>query len=356
MDDWNALVGIYAHKDALHLTQLNNTLVPGKIPNACPSLARELQPPTEDTIHYYFKGAFGTPDDLMDEAVMDSLERIVIQNNAIRRSREGHSFFSARQWTTIDVMFRAPDVDTATDMEAGRYQEVMNRFISAYRNITRDYVVPKWSIINSSFYPWEWYSGPLTDAECQMSDEELFFNPPQGQFSMKKWHISTEAVPVRKHISVDPVTSKELLKKALKHRRIEEWDRYLASAQERFWDDGDYQGAILDAFIALELSLAQFVEMAKQQLLPSHSAKRAKRSRSRIYDLLNFDLPQLLTDLSQEEDELLTKVNHVRKQRNDAVHEGLKITMKDAEEALSVVHQFILALDHRRAILAPDPN
>lgn len=123
------------------------------------------------------------------------------------------------------------------------------------------------------------------------------------------------------------------------------WHDVILKAKEFLYEYEEYNLSILESFIALEFFILNY--LYEQKLAKGISKNKLKEYKTEvsISYMLNIELPMFIEDLDQNKRQLLGEVDKVRKYRNDIVHNGKKVSKKDAEFSISAVEKLFILLE-----------
>lgn len=123
-----------------------------------------------------------------------------------------------------------------------------------------------------------------------------------------------------------------------------DWWLYFCKAASHHGQQ-NYREAVIEAVIALEMALSQFVRKKwKERAVSQNAIDRAKRDVS-LSIMINIELVALADPARRPSDQLIGKLNTARKLRNDIVHEGkIDVSELESKECVGVVKQALLLM------------
>lgn len=238
----------------------------------------------------------------------------------------GHTQFSSSCITTlVRIAVEADELSEALEIKA---LNALNHFIRIYRYATRDTSIKEVGFM-TGFKPYivtgfKPYSKQHLMKDTDQRICELFddWEPDAQRFtSLQPLNLADNELP-----NFNRAKSTGHIAHYLATGDFPLWRVTLMRAYEMANEQDNYSAAVLESFIALELSL--------YHLLNVYRAKGNKiKKYSRIHGVITEALPNLF---GKEVDDLVTRLLRFKGVRNDVVHDGYKPTETECSECLSI--------------------
>ncbi|MED4069612.1 hypothetical protein [Priestia megaterium] len=243
-----------------------------------------------------------------------------------------YKFFTPRSYTQLIMSFEVDDVGCSDEFEY--YTNVLERFISLYRSLTRDIKIRMPNELLDKDLVIRVDAISYTTEELKLPPEERLTKPAEFDLKIHKVKFDRQELnlpEVNHNISKCTEGMITLLNSEYK---ISDAEEALLKAFEEAKLNNNYKYTLLESFIAVESIVMKFVNEIKIQKGVSKSKLKEYKTEVGIGYVLNIELP-LLLDLSDEERKIIGNVNNIRKKRNSVVHEGEDVSKKEAETALN---------------------
>jgi len=133
----------------------------------------------------------------------------------------------------------------------------------------------------------------------------------------------------------------EVMKEFVKSNgKISQIDEFLLKAREEFYVKNNFKYSILELFTMIEVLVVDI--LTKYKLANGVSNKKLKEFKKNIpiSYLINVELPLILNEITIEDRKVLSKIDSIRKIRNEIIHESRKITREECEFAFKAVNDF----------------
>ncbi|WP_298346564.1 hypothetical protein [uncultured Algibacter sp.] len=136
-------------------------------------------------------------------------------------------------------------------------------------------------------------------------------------------------------------TIKEFIKS---NGEISQIDEFLLKAREEFYVKSNFKYSILELFTMIEVLVVNI--LTKYKLANGVSNKKLKEFKKNIpiSYLINVELPLILNNITIEDRKVLSKIDGIRKIRNEIIHENRKIAREECEFAFKAVNDFFEVL------------
>ena len=267
--------------------------------------------------------------------------------------------YSNTYYTKIYLKYEVDDIENK-DENNQLFWKYLNNFIKLYKRVSDDFILQFSETFHKSAIliyetTWEYSSSDLEVKELErlnFAKHRGFFKPSLSTVSLADYRINT---PSTNYALEDNTT---LLKELTQNGDAdnESWtiDLFL-KAKEEFFHHKNYKYALLDSFIFLESLLVSMITNAKiERGISRRVIKDFERDIGISYHI-KIELPLLFPDLVEKNKELISKLDKLRKVRNDVVHKGKIVTEKEATIAIKIVGEFVEILNKNATNIAPTP-
>lgn len=122
---------------------------------------------------------------------------------------------------------------------------------------------------------------------------------------------------------------------------------FLSHALEQMVLNRNYKYAFLEAFLAIESSIDNFLDKKKLNANISKQYLEDFKREVGIGYKMNIELPLAIGFLDEKFKNLLIEINKIRKLRNEIVHRGTSITHIQARSAIDNIYMFV---DHLKSL------
>lgn len=244
-------------------------------------------------------------------------------------TENGHTQFSSSSITTlVRVAVEADGLSEDLEIKA---LDALNHFIRVYRYATLDTSIKEVAFM-TGFKPYivtgfKPYNEQHLEKDPDQRVSELFddWEPDAQRFtSLQSMNLADHELP-----NFNRARSTRHIAHYLTTGDFPSWRVTLMRAYEMANEQDNYCAAVLESFIALELSL--------YNLLNVYRAKGNKiKKYGRIHDVITEALPNLF---NKEVDGLVKQLLRFKEIRNDVVHDGYKPTETECSECLSIADE-----------------
>lgn len=275
-----------------------------------------------------FKYAFEASRQTGDNQICNAIHRVdgSIDVSLLMDTDNGHTQFSSSCITTLVRI--AVEADGLSDGLEIRAINALNHFIRVYRYATQDTSIKEVGFM-AGFKPYivtgfKVYNDKHLTKDTDQRIRELFddWEPDAQRFtSLQPQNLADHELP-----NFNRAKSTNNIAYYLTTGDFPRWRETLMRAHEMANEQKNYSAAVLESFIALELSL--------YDLLNTHRAKGYKIKKfGRIHDVITEALPNLF---DKEVDGLVEQLLRFKEIRNDVVHNGYKPTETECSACLAI--------------------
>lgn len=254
-----------------------------------------------------------------------------------------YCLFKPRDYTELFIVHEVANTENVTDQEKKRYEEILDRFITAYRAFSGDVSVrmPN-DLIGDS---------PVICAGLHEYTEEELRTPESERITrLRNLGIGIEAVPfgVNPHVlrpaGIDPDRVGPLIQQFLASGdSIPEPQAMLVKALEELKIGQDYRYALLLGFFAIEQVVTEVLKDVKRSAGISEETIKSYEGEIGMSYKLNVEIP-LTFRPEHPVRRLIPELKGANTLRNGVVHKGRSVTYRDAASVIEVADRLIKAL------------
>lgn len=284
---------------------------------------------------YDFNQQLGTSDNQICRARSNAKGELdvslLMDTNGVDHKRLSHSALITYVRIAIEADNLNPDIQA-------KAISALNYFIRIYRYASRDISIKETDFMNS-FRPF------FIVSYHQYNEDELKLIHDQRVYDLLSvWEPKAESMHSLQPNNLldeeiegfDRAKATGQVAYYLSSADFPEWKDTIMRAYEMAYDKKNYNAAILEVFISLEVALFR---MINQITIPSGVSLNEYNN---VNGLLNDAFPKLF---SNSADELKSRIHEVRKIRNKIVHNGQQATEEQCETALSVAEEAFRFID-----------
>jgi hypothetical protein len=293
--------------------------------------------PCENTegYKYEFDHQLGTSNNQICKARSNSNGELdvslLMDTNGVNHKRLSHS-------ALITYVRVAIETDSLNSDVQSKAISALNYFIRVYRYASRDVSIKETAFM-SSFRPFyivsfhKYNKNELDLVHDQRVYQLLSLWKPQveSMHSLQPDNLLDEEIP-----NFDRAKATGEIAYYLSSSNFPEWKETVMRAYEMAYEKLNYNAAILEVFISLEVSLFR---MVNNITIP---AGVSLNKYNNVNGLIEDAFPKLFANSA---DELKSKIHIVRKVRNDIVHDGYQATEEQCETALGIVDEAFKFID-----------
>jgi hypothetical protein len=263
-------------------------------------------------------------------------------------ARVHYRLFKPRPFTELHFAYEIPEIAAITEEELNFHNSVLAHFLAAYRFTTNDVKVRLPSDLQSDV--------PLVmEAITQFSEAELAMD------SVRRLQLPRQVMPGIKQFSISeyqdllPTVPHDMSRATDALTRFLDADRsippvraMLVKAFEELTRHKNQRYALLEAFIAAEAEVVAFWEAGAVRRGVSKKKLDALRDRITVSQLLSVQLFLLFDQVTDEDRQIVARVDAVRTLRNRVVHENASVSDQQALDAINSVSALVALLERKR--------
>ena len=251
--------------------------------------------------------------------------------------------FKPRDYTELFIVHEVEDTENVTDQEKKRYEEILERFLTAYRGFSGDVSVRMPNDLIGDY--------PVICAGLhEYTEEELRTPEPERITRLRNLGIGVEAVPfgVNPHVlrppGIDPERVGPIIQRFLASGdSIPEPQAMLVKALEELKIGQDYRYALLLGFFAIEQVVTEVLKDVKRSAGISEETIRSYEGEIGMSYKLSVEVP-LAFRPEHPVRRLIPELKGANTLRNGVVHKGRTVTYRDAASVIEAADRLIKAL------------
>jgi hypothetical protein len=273
-------------------------------------------------------------------AAIVSGEVIFIIDNLGRDYRR----FRHRTFTELGIAYEIDSAPNYTDEDFNRHEWFLEWFINRYRCITRDVKISLPKNLRRDV--------PMVQvASIEYDEEDLKVDREERLLKERTLRFGVKQMSVREYEDDIPKVRHNLEEASTAMASPVQFSPYitgLVNALEEVGINKNPTYAFLSAFIVAEIMLDSYLHQLKIKRGASKSKLDDFEEEVPFSYLLNVELPVLIGNPTDNERQIIGRMDKVRKKRNDIIHKAATVSEQEAVEAIN-------AVDGLRALLNSHP-
>jgi hypothetical protein len=321
------VISVYKHLEPLEILDFTNNLEEKKVGDKYSThLAKEIRDISREGIVIKGGGRFLK----------------VVETDHVDKTK----IFTPRYFTELMISYEVSDINNLTSEDDSLFEDVLDQFIIIYREVTKDCRVKRPCNLNEDNFLVRFGIAKYDDSDLKSGLEERLLKSRQVNFGIKTIKYEKSGGSTPKPDPKDEKVFTSLLKNFINEKMdIKDVNISLAKAYEELLINKNFNYTLLDAFIAAETLVTDF--LYKEKVKRGVSKKKLDNYKTEIgvSYLLNVDLPLLIDNIDDQKRQIIGNVDKVRKLRNDFVHNGRQVSEKEALDALNYVLALVKMLN-----------
>lgn len=340
VDGKPALLRLLRRLRPVEVLDFTNELIPDPQGKNLRRLKSSIDSPSENSMEFIAQTMSvakertdNTLHNLGEAKITDIPHRLTIDPVSI----EGHRYFKTRDWTDMVIVHEADDIKRILPAESVFFQQVLDRFLQAYRLFTRDSRIRyfeevqeaiHWNVGKVRFEQQEMSKSPLdrlASARNNIQFKDASINFPYGHEDL---------------FEIEPPAATQLVFNFLKMSRpLSLFQELFLKAHEAAYYRKNPRYALVESFSATEICVTNYLNQTKLGKGVSSTKLKAYHDEVPMGYKVNVEIPLLLEKLTFQEEEVLGTLNWLRKKRNAVVHQGESVSDEEAKKAVNAAGQ-----------------